>query len=100
MCGQKINPPSRVYSLGDINQNAPLMKTVLHQHLGEKQESSRNDDESWHYFAEGDWDLLGTDSNLDLREPIFEGALRDGCGGLQCTEEDSINSSLQFRTNS
>jgi hypothetical protein len=46
---------------------------VLHQHLGEIQVSPRNGGESWHYIAGGGWDLLGTNSNLELRQTIFEG---------------------------
>jgi site-specific DNA recombinase len=47
-----------------LNENAPLAKTVLHRHLDNIRMSPANDGEGWHYVAEGNWDLLGSDSRL------------------------------------
>lgn len=55
-----------------LNEKAPLAKTVLHRHLDEVRMSPANDGKSWHYRAEGNWDLLGTDSNLDSRRRSFD----------------------------
>ncbi len=59
-----------------LNENAPLAKAELHRHLDEIRMSPTNEGEGWHYVAEGDWDLLGTDSNLASRRQCLDWRLR------------------------
>jgi hypothetical protein len=47
-----------------LNEKAPMAKAELHRHLDEIRMFPANDGKNWHYVAEGDWDLLGSDSDL------------------------------------
>lgn len=47
-----------------LNAKAPLAKAELHRHLDEIRLSPAKQGKNWQYVAEGDWDLLGSDSAL------------------------------------
>ena len=47
-----------------LNENATSAKAELRRHLDEVRMLRSSDGDGWHYVAEGNWDLLGTDSSL------------------------------------
>ena len=55
-----------------LNERAPMAKTVLHQHLDEIRMSPATEGKDWHYVAEGEWDLLGTDSRVATERQYFD----------------------------
>jgi vacuolar-type H+-ATPase subunit I/STV1 len=55
-----------------LNERAPLAKAELHRHLDEIRMSPSNDGKGWHYVAEGDWDLLGTDPDMVSERQLLD----------------------------
>jgi hypothetical protein len=52
-----------------LYEKAPLAKTELHRHVDEVRMSPSGDGKGWHFVAEADWDLLGTDSGVVTGRP-------------------------------
>ena len=57
-------------SRGLLNRDVMLAKAELRKHLDAVRMIPTESDEAWHYVAEGAWNLLGADSDVDrMRQP-------------------------------
>jgi site-specific DNA recombinase len=63
------------------SENSPAAKQELHSHLSAVRMYPSVDGESWHYIAEGTWDLLGTDPLAPKVRGSEEGRIRMVAGG-------------------
>jgi 16S rRNA C1402 N4-methylase RsmH len=76
-----------IENLADLlNANSPLAKQEIHRHLTVVTMHPVGDGRTWHYEAEGSWNLLGTDKNAPHTEEqnaqdSREGRLRMVAGG-------------------
>ena len=55
-----------------LSDNTSLAKRELHRHLPEVRMFPENEDKNWHYVAEGNWDLLGTDPRVASRRQFLD----------------------------